>query len=408
MCRRSCPGCKLDWQINRLPRVVGNYKGRAVDLGKLEERCWPNMRKPRPVSVVMPVYNAGSYLAEAVESILNQTFCDFEFIIIDDGSTDGSGDILEEYRAMDDRIKVCHQKNSGVIRSLNRGCRLAQGPLLFRMDADDISLPRRFERQIRFLDKHPEVGVLGTWFERFSGEGKDAGVGALPTQPMSTIWGLLFGSPISHPTVAMRKAVLEKSGYYREGASYIEDRDLWLRMSKISRLMNIPEIHLRYRVHEESICRKYAKMQSLMLKKSFEENIHVYINGEVPKRSLDRFFNFFIEGRLCNKVEIQDAVEMLLNIYKLYIKKNRIDSVAHCEIKKDIIEKFLVSAKINFEKFPDMSAKLLIKSFDIDRYITMRRLFLKLMILILPKNLFFPSLRDASWFVSIHRFCLYK
>ncbi|WP_051185152.1 glycosyltransferase family 2 protein [Desulfatiglans anilini] len=366
------------------------------------------MRKPRPVSVVMPVYNAGSYLAEAVESILNQTFCDFEFIIIDDGSTDGSGDILEEYRTMDDRIKVCHQKNSGVIRALNRGCRLAQGPLLFRMDADDISLPRRFERQIRFLDKHPEVGALGTWFERFSGEGKDAGVGALPTQPMSTIWGLLFGSPISHPTVAMRKAVLEKSGYYREGANYIEDRDLWLRMSKISRLMNIPEIHLRYRVHEQSICQKYAKMQSVMLKKSFEENIHVYINGEVSKRSLDRFFNFFIEKRLCNKVEIKEAVEMLMYIYNYFIKTNRIDSVSHCEIKKDIIEKLLVAAKIHVRKIPDMSATLLKKSFDIDMYITIRRLFLKLLILILPESLAFSPLRDVFRVVSLNRFCLYK
>src|SRR6266849_5646808 len=118
------------------------------------------MPDPRLISVVMAVYNSAAVVGEAIESVLDQTFGDFEFIIIDDGSTDSSGEILREYARRDGRINLYAQGNSGLIASLNRGCRLAKGRYIARMDADDISLPTRLEKQFRYLEAHPEVGVL--------------------------------------------------------------------------------------------------------------------------------------------------------------------------------------------------------------------------------------------------------
>src|SRR5918996_2481069 len=112
------------------------------------------------VSVVMPAYNAAVYLDEAVTSILNQTFREFEFIVINDGSTDDTVSILDKYEKSDSRIRVYHQENQGMIAALNRGCRLARGKYIARMDADDISLPRRFERQLEFMEGHPQIGIL--------------------------------------------------------------------------------------------------------------------------------------------------------------------------------------------------------------------------------------------------------
>src|SRR6476646_1873373 len=123
------------------------------------------MAEGPPISVVMAVYNSEQTAPESIESILQQTFSDFEFIIVDDGSTDSTGEILHAYARLDNRIKLYTQENLGLIASLNRHCRLAKGRYIARMDADDVSSPDRFEKQFGFLEAHPEIGVLGTWIQ---------------------------------------------------------------------------------------------------------------------------------------------------------------------------------------------------------------------------------------------------
>lgn len=363
------------------------------------------MKTPRPVSVIMPVFNAAPYLSEAVESILNQTFRNFEFIIINDGSTDGSSDILEHYSHIDRRITVYHQGNKGLIHALNRAYRLAQGPLLARMDADDISFPTRLERQVAFLQNHPEVGVLGSWYESFSQDKEKSTLVPLPTQPLSTAWSLLFGTPVHHPTVILRKELLKKSGYYRETAPFIEDRDLWLRMSKITKLMNLPEVLLRYRIHNDSICVKFSEMQSQMLRESVRENMPAYIEKDLKERSFEPFYDLFIDNHICNKKGINTAVDMLIKMYISFKNKNKLDAVSHCEIKKDIIEKLLVAAKMHIKYYPDKGLKLLLDSFSIDGYITTRRLYFKLLLCILPEHLSFSPFAKRSRLVSVNNFC---
>src|SRR5262245_27060483 len=126
----------------------------------------------RQLSVVMSVYDGETYLADAFDSILNQTARDFEFIVVDDGSTDGTADILAHYRRADDRIKIrTHPANLGIVASANDGCGLATGRYIARMDADDLCAPDRFERQLDYLAVHPEIGVLGTWFRVIGDDG---------------------------------------------------------------------------------------------------------------------------------------------------------------------------------------------------------------------------------------------
>lgn len=153
------------------------------------------------VSVLMSVYNCEEYLREAVDSILNQTFMDFEFIIIDDGSTDSTAAILAEYERKFTRLCIHHQTNQGVIASLNMGLELAQGKYIARMDADNVSLPERLAKQVDFLETHPEIGVLGTGAQIMDGYGNTSQTVQFPTQHGVLRRCLCFFNPIVHPTV---------------------------------------------------------------------------------------------------------------------------------------------------------------------------------------------------------------
>lgn len=214
------------------------------------------------VSVVMSVFNGERFLRDAVESILDQSFCDFEFIIIDDGSTDRSGSMLESYERLDPRIRVYHQENRGLIESLNRGCRLARGQYIARMDADDIAVRDRLAWQIEFMKRHPEVAVVGGAAEFIDQCGKVLRVAARPLHNAEIQRVILNQSGVMwHPTVLMRKAALAQVGGYRSVAD-AEDYDLWLRMAELFELANLPQVLLKYRIHPGQVsvanCRKQA------------------------------------------------------------------------------------------------------------------------------------------------------
>ncbi len=199
----------------------------------------------------MPVYNGASYIEEAIESILQQTFTDFEFLIIDDGSSDDSADLIASYD--DIRIRLLrNQSNLGLVRSLNIGIKQACGKYLARMDADDISLPHRLARQCAFMEQFPEVGVCGAWLEAF--EGNTRTLWSPPLEHDRIVSTLLFESVIYHPTVMIRKTVLDCNALcYSIDYPYAEDYELWCRLSRFCRLANIGEVLLHYRLHGNSI-----------------------------------------------------------------------------------------------------------------------------------------------------------
>jgi hypothetical protein len=206
------------------------------------------------ISVCMPVYNAKRYLEEAIESILGQTFGDFEFLIIDDGSTDRSLAILKRYAAQDARIRLSSGPNAGYVVRLNEMLHQARGDLIARMDADDVALPDRFARQVDFLRSHSEVDVVGGALELINSKGYLLDVYYDPQGHEEIEERCLTGAcPINHPSVMMRrKAVLAVGGYGVEMMPS-EDLDLWLRMGERGRLANLPEVITRYRLHGASV-----------------------------------------------------------------------------------------------------------------------------------------------------------
>jgi glycosyltransferase involved in cell wall biosynthesis len=210
----------------------------------------------------MPVYNAEKYLREAVESILNQTFTDFEFLIIDDGSTDGSLAILQHYADRDARIRVFGRSNLGIPRTLNELAERSRGEYIARMDADDISLPERLSRQMEYLHNHPDCVLVASPAQVIDPDGDPVCIWfSSRTHEEIDAHNLLGyrGTALCHPSVLMRREALLRVGGYDESYRLGEDLDLFLKMAEIGRLANLPEIHFKYRSHQTSYTKTRAR-----------------------------------------------------------------------------------------------------------------------------------------------------
>jgi hypothetical protein len=214
------------------------------------------------ISVVMSVFNGERFLREAVESILEQSFTDFEFIIINDGSTDASGSILDRYQRSDPRVGVYHQQNRGLVASLNRGCSIAQGRYVARMDADDIAVKDRLMWQIEFMEANGEVAVLGGAVEFVDEKGKALRVAGRPLQNHEIQRVILDESVMWHPSVLIRKTAFTAAGGYRNVVD-AEDYDLWLRIADDFQLANLPAVLLKYRIHPGQVSVARCKKQAL-------------------------------------------------------------------------------------------------------------------------------------------------
>lgn len=210
------------------------------------------------ITVLMPVYNCELYIEEAVESILNQTCSDFEFLIIDDASTDNTVSIIKSYQ--DSRIQLIEKPlNTGLTNSLNLGLRLARGKYIARMDGDDISVPERFAKQITFLEANPDVVLCGAWFN-IVGSNKLVKV---PEHHDAIKLALLRGNCIAHPTVMIRKEILDEfSITYEEHKEAAEDYDLWVRLLMLGKLHNLQEVLLDYRMHNAQVSSKRMLQQN--------------------------------------------------------------------------------------------------------------------------------------------------
>lgn len=221
------------------------------------------MSDPR-ISVAMSVYNNAPFLAQAIESILAQTFEDFEFLIVDDGSRDGSGAIIDAYAAKDSRIRAIHQSNQGLVASLNRLLAEARAPLIARMDGDDISLPDRFERQVIFLDAHPDHGVVGTCTDDIDEQGRiRRNIDFHPLDHDSFVAALSGGPLLCHPSVMMRRDLVLAAGGYRKAFAHCEDYDLWLRLADRTKICSLPDRLLHYRRSPGQVSTAHAVQQQV-------------------------------------------------------------------------------------------------------------------------------------------------
>lgn len=199
------------------------------------------------ISVIMPAYNAEKYIAEAIDSILAQTYRDFEFIILNDCSKDRTEEIILSYT--DPRIVYLkNEKNMGVAATLNRGLSVAKGEYIARMDADDISLPMRFEKQVAYLDENPKIAVLGCNVECFEG-GKILSTGGSSSDPVQMRVDMFFACGLAHPGVMTRRAVIGELGGYDPEFEGLEDYELWCRVQENWQVVSLLEVLLRYRIH---------------------------------------------------------------------------------------------------------------------------------------------------------------
>ncbi len=203
----------------------------------------------------MSVYNSERYVAQAVESILNQTYRDFEFVIIDDGSTDRTPMLLDAYAARDPRIHLLHRENRGIPKTRNELLTLARGELIAVMDADDVALPDRLAAQVAFLQDHPAVVWVGGAFELIDHHDRYLTCIQMPTDNREIQQLLVEGhTSFLHPGAMLRKAAVHQVGEYDETLSTAHDLDLWLKLSEVGELANLGQPVVQYRIHPDSIC----------------------------------------------------------------------------------------------------------------------------------------------------------
>lgn len=191
------------------------------------------------VSVLMSVRDGAPWVRDAVQSVLDQSEADLELIVIDDGSVDATPALLGAVR--DSRLRVERRPPAGLTPSLNRAIELARAPLLARLDADDVALPERLARQKRFLDAHPEVGLLGTGAREVDAAGRAVGLVTPPADDLGIRRALIRRNPFVHSSVLMRRRVIDEVGGYDPALPVAQDYELWMRMSRVTRLANLPE-----------------------------------------------------------------------------------------------------------------------------------------------------------------------
>lgn len=215
---------------------------------------------PPLISVIMPVYNCENYLNEAIDSILNQTFKDFEFLIFNDGSTDHSAEIIESYE--DKRIRFFnYTDNKGLSTRLNQGIIEAKGKYIARMDSDDVSLNNRFTKQFEFLEANTDISLCGTFIELFGNPNKNFNW-VKETDPDFIKINLLFDCAICHPSVMFKRHEFNKLKFlYNSEMEPCEDYDMWIRMSKKAKLANIDSILLKYRLNNDQVSNKNNELQ---------------------------------------------------------------------------------------------------------------------------------------------------
>ena len=284
----------------------------------------------------MPVYNSDKYLEESIKSIINQNYAKFEFIIISDDSSERTCEILDRYSSIDRRIKVYYNKNKlGLIGSLNRGCQLSKGEFIARMDADDISMPERLQAQVDHLERHPEIGILGSWAKRIDESGRIIGLTRLPTDPNLIKWHLIFDNCLVHPSVMMRRSLIDKLNFYSENKIYCEDYDMWTRASVCSEIANLPLFLLRYRTSKKYISRNMPDIR--ILTKLKQKYIKSILKLDIPIKELEIFYGIDeLENNRNDNLYSYIFFNYINNLYINYLKLNRLTNYEIWTIRKDM------------------------------------------------------------------------
>jgi glycosyltransferase involved in cell wall biosynthesis len=327
------------------------------------------------ISVVMPVYNADRFLEESINSILNQTYPDFELIIVCSNPTEETRRILACSEKKDSKVYVTYLEKVGIINARNIGCSLARGDYIAVMDADDISLPNRLKIEIAFLESHPDIGIVGSWADIIDESGRTIKKVCPPIDPAAIGWYLLFGNCMVHLTILMRSDLLKKMDCYGPGKNgYPEDYDLWARAFFVTKLANIPEILGKYRMHTNNnsldvsaeISQYCAEIQDSMVKRISGE-IDCFMSGKLLSSTGTSIFYF---NYPVNDIQ----VDFLESLYLSYIKKYSPSDSEIIEINIRVSQILLSYSWAMFRFSKGKSLNLLLKSLEYSRMAVIKKL----------------------------------
>jgi glycosyltransferase involved in cell wall biosynthesis len=265
------------------------------------------------VSILMPVYNASPYLSDAIKSMLNQTYTDFELIILDDCSTDNSAEVAQRFK--DSRI-VYHRNdvNNGLANNLNTGLKMAKGKYIARMDGDDISLPHRLQAQVVFMESNPDIDLCSCAMQMF---GADNQIWIRDRNPEMVKITMMFYSAVLHASSVFRKDVFEKHDlYYNQDTFPAEDYDLWSRAAFFCNMVNLPDIMYLYRMHQTQVTstdpRAAVKCREIQIQ---------YLTKALPDLKAEDVTSF-VDGFINHEINCLSEIKELKNRYRKIIKTN--------------------------------------------------------------------------------------
>lgn len=305
------------------------------------------------VSILMTVYNREIYLPDAIESILNQSFRDFEFVIVDDGSTDKSAAILVKYARKDHRIKlITSKKNQGIVKAVGKGLPHCHGNYIARMDSDDISLSDRLKLEYEYLERHQEISAVGTGFDFMDQDGRlTGGYVVRPTDPLQTRYEMLYHCILHNPTTMSKADFYKQFNEMNYENNYTTDADyaFWLRKNSTCFYANIPERLFVYRLHPGRISTTHQFVQREAAvnaaKKAFEELI-----GRPVAFDVIRAFYFSERVEENRAPVVTKGIRVMLQGYRRFLKKNQVTPEQKKEIRKFTFEK-IKSVAAKYKKF---------------------------------------------------------
>lgn len=293
------------------------------------------MKTPK-VSVLIPCYNVELYVEESVRSIMNQTYSNLEILVIDDGSTDKTAEILQKLAQVDNRIKfIKNETNLKLIATLNKGIELCTGKYIARMDADDISLPTRIEKQVRFLEKNLDIGIVGSYTKCF-GEKKQ--IWRMETSNEFIKAHLFYTTCFSHPSVMFRKSIIQENHLrYNLEYPHSEDYKLWCDFSKVTKLANLAEVLLLYRINKNQVSQRYKEIQEEIFHKIRRELLNNFCEEKKIEINFEQIT--FVDIQKIKEKKITKAqLKYLLFIFYLALNTNYCSKVLYLFCSFDFIK----------------------------------------------------------------------
>ncbi|MGD0340018.1 MAG: glycosyltransferase family 2 protein [Bacteroidota bacterium] len=320
-----------------------------------------------PISVVMPVYNHQNFIGEAIESILAQTFTDFEMIIVDDCSTDDSLTIAVKYQKLDPRVRICrHVQNTGIVGARNTGLKLSTGKYIAWMDSDDISMPDRLEKQFKYMEMHPQVGVSSGSVLIIDENGILKDVLHMPQTHTMIAWGFCFFDSIINPAAMTLRELIMKSGGYRDLANskeecFPEDYDLWTRIVRQTQFYNFDEILIKLRKHDTNITK--TRLQSTLDNsvRICQNYIQVLLGHNVPVGLIENLWG------ISTKQSLKGIPSLLSELYDHFSKSYALKLDEKKYIRKDIASR-LFGIAIRHPRDP-YSADAILKALSADPHL---------------------------------------